>query len=163
MCVDVLRYARASDSYINKVSAFVFPKREVVSTVVLVEVLFNDFQFFYNLKRLPSMEEIKSSFMNIFNNQCITVGKPIEYKNTLFSIKLSEAELQLFGNSAIELPSARALVVACGDEILKRHQHTSEDFMNLISKFAKQPLRLLINIPNEQKRINRAFFSVTPK
>ena len=117
MCVDVLRYARASDSNINKVSAFVFPRREELSTVVLVEVSFDDSIFFYDLEKLSSVEEIKTSFMNVFNNQCITVGKPIEHKNTLFSIKLLEAELHLFGNSAIQLPSARALVVTCGDKV----------------------------------------------
>ena len=126
MCVDVLRYTRASDSNVDKVSGFVFPRTEELSTVALVEVSFDEFQFVNNLEKLSSMEEIKTSFMNVFNNQCIAVGKPIEHKNTLFSIKLSEAELHLFGNSAIQLPSARALVVTCGDKVLKRHWHTSE-------------------------------------
>ena len=109
------------------------------------------------------MEEIKTSFMNVFNNQCIAVGKPIKHKNTLFSIKLSKAELHLFGNSAIQLPSARALVVTCGDEVLKQHWHISEDFVFLIFKFATRPPKLLINISNKPEQINRAFFSVTPK
>ena len=115
-------------------------------------------QFFYDLEKLSSVEEIKTSFMNVFNNQCITVGKPIEHKNTLFSIKLLEAELHLFGNSAIQLPSARALVVTCGDKVFKRHWHTCEDFMFLINKFATRPPKLLVNISNEPKRINRAVF-----
>ena len=161
----MIRYGRTFDINLKEVKSFVFPKCNEQATVIAVTTKFSELRFQYVLQPI-SLEEIAGTLEIVCQSQTIAFGQTL--LNEPYGIRLSKADMAIFGEGAFQVPSHSAIIVQATqngkDYIFKRQlaeTSRTENVMSMVPMFVHNIPKLIIHL--SMQYFNGVLFLLYPK
>ena len=150
---------------LKEVKSFIFPKCNEQATVIAVTTKFSELQFKYVLQPI-SLEEIADTLEIVCQSQTIAFGQTL--LSEPYGIRLSKADMAIFGEGAFQVPSHSAVIVQATqngiDYIFKRQLAESSRAANVVSMvpmFIMNKPKLIIHLSTQY--FNGVLFLLYPK
>ncbi len=157
---DFLRMLRYVDSSITTLSVFCFPKRKVQQCIIEIEVKWDNFYIFTNLKRFPNLEDGLKRLKEVALKQCDhpALERPEENMMTL-----SPTDLNAFGVGYEQMSSATHIVVTNKQNVIKLLYCDSEascikDLIHNVEFKALSMQRFTLNVDPEPEGYVYTYF-----